>query len=247
MASPTVVTSTTSAVTGAGTSHTINLPASLVSGNLIVLVVSEAAPGASSTFTVANFTELTSASIANGTVVQLRVFYKVSNGAEGATATGTSSTSEKSAHTAYQINAGDTPTSQTGATGSGAANAADPPNATVTGGPKDVLVIACMAQDGETYTGGAVPTNYTNLLTANSGTGGVATINCWIQTAQRALTGSSSENPGVFSHTATVGWCAQTVVIPEAAAAPSFPAGALGEARRRLTRRIIVDDADANI
>jgi hypothetical protein len=233
MASPTVVTTNTSAVATAATSHTINLPGSLVSGNLILLKISEAAPGASSTFTIPDFTEITAAHAINGTVVAERTFYKISDGTEGASVTGTSSVSEKSAHTAYQINGGDTPYSGTGATGSGAANAANPPNVSVVSGPKDILVVASMSQDGETYTGGAAPTNYTNLLTNNSGAGGATTVNCWIQTAQRALTAASSEDPGVFSHTATVGWCAQTIIIPELVVVPAF---LLGEPARRLRR-----------
>lgn len=214
MASPVVVTrSTPSAVTTAGTSHTVNLPGSLVAGNRLEILFAVMAPTATPSAT--NWIHDTAFVTTVGTAQAVHRLFKISNGAEGATVTVTTTASTKSAHTAYQISGGGEGYGGTGATGTSGPNTANPPSVSVVGGPKDVLSIAVMAIEGEVFTGTGAPASYTNLLTANTGTGGAVTVNGMIQTAERAETAVSTVDPAVFSHTANDDWVAQTLVIPQ--------------------------------
>lgn len=216
MASPAVATTNTSAVTSAGTSHVVNLPTSIAAGDLLIVVFALMAPTGTETISATGWTNIPSFVIRNSTLQAIHALYREADGTEGSTVTVTSSVSTKSAHTSYRITGHEDPAilapqATTGVTGTGTNNA-DPPSVSVTDGPKDILSIACMALEGEVYTGTGAPTNWTNLLTANTGTAGAVGINGLIQTAQRQETNVSTVNPGVFSH-ASDDWAAQTIVI----------------------------------
>jgi hypothetical protein len=78
MASPAVVSRNESATATASTTHNVSLPASLVSGNLIVVIMNRGSVVASFN-ALAGWTELVDDGLANG----ITVWYRVSNGAEG--------------------------------------------------------------------------------------------------------------------------------------------------------------------
>lgn len=220
MASPAVAgTNVTNLTVGAG-SFTVNLPASIAAGDLLLLFFAQHSQiDGTETATATGWTVISGFYIKDaGNVQSMHGLYRWADGAEGSTVTVTTSASNtKAAATTYRITGAENPATQvpqagTGTTGSGAANAADPPSVGVTGGSKDILAIAVMAQQGETYTGGGAPTSYTNLITANSSTASATTTNGWIQSAQRQVT-TATEDPGVFNHTSTDVWVANTIVV----------------------------------
>lgn len=242
MASPVVAGTAVTGDTVGGTSRTINLPASIAAGDLLLVFVAVASQiSGSETATITGWTTITGLYIKDaGNVQSLLGLYRWADGTEGTTATLATSGSTKVSVLAYRITGAVNPATQvpqagTGVTGSGAANAADPPSVSVTGGSKDVLAIAVMGQQGETFTGGGAPTNYTNLITTDTGLAGPTTVNCWIQGAQRQVT-TATENPGVFNHTSTDVWVVNTVIIhPAGSAAQSIAVGVASEAETAKT------------
>ena len=93
-----------------------------------------------------------------------------------------------------------------GATGgSGLPN---PPNVNVTDGPQDVLVLIGGVLDNAENISGA-PTNYINLNTGST-SGGTRITGAF---ADRAITSTSSEDPGAFTGSGSDDWDAVTVII----------------------------------
>lgn len=90
----------------------------------------------------------------------------------------------------------------------------DPPNVSVTGGPKDVLVLIMGVLDNSENMSGA-PASYSNFNYANTG-GGSTRVACAF--ADRAMSAVSSENPGAFTGGGDDGNNGFTVIIQEAAA-----------------------------
>lgn len=214
MASPAVAATNISSIDAVNTSHTVNLPASISAGDLLIVVFGYVVRANTITWP-GTFTPITNAKIEDGTRGCLDIAYRWADGTEGATITVTTSITTKSAHTSYRITGAENPStqapeSQTGASGSGAN--ADPPACTPTGGSKDYLFIAAAFNSNE-FTFSVFPTNYTNGIQDNTGAAGAATINGTVGSAQRQLT-AASDNPGTFTYgTATSTWAAQTVVI----------------------------------
>lgn len=225
MASPAVAGTALTRITVAATSYTINLPASIASGDGLIIVVAVMAPTGTETIAATGWANITNFVTRNGTAQAIHALYRQANGSEGSTVTVTNSDSSKVATVAYRITGhqdfATSPQATTGVTGSGTNNA-DPPSVSVTGGPKDVLSLACMALEGEVFTGTGAPTNWTNNQVEDTGVSGSATVNGLIQVAQRQETNVSTVNPGVFSH-ASNNWVAQTIVIH-----PAGPAAVTG-------------------
>jgi hypothetical protein len=97
-----------------------------------------------------------------------------------------------------------------------AANAANPPSITPTGGAKDYLFLALAGLDGEsqTFTHGT----HINVVNADSGTGGAVATNCRIAGGSRQLT-TISYDAAAFTHaTAATGGTAFIIAIHPAAA-----------------------------
>lgn len=95
-----------------------------------------------------------------------------------------------------------------------AANSADPPNATPSEGSKDYLFLTFCGYDGEGGAPSAAPTNYVNLGTLTSGTGGAVATNNNGGCAARQLTTGSAENPNAFTHPAAAnGGNAWTLIV----------------------------------
>jgi hypothetical protein len=145
------------------------------------------------------------------------VYYRLSDGADPVSLVWNANT--KGCAITWRITGAADPATRapeisTVAVGTTAANTCDPGNVSVTGGPKDVLYLALGCEDGEVGAFTGAPANYTNLQAANSGTGGAASSNTLMGGASRAISASSSDNPGVFTHAAAnAGWTAWTVVI----------------------------------
>lgn len=211
-------------ITTAGTSHAINVGSPTAGTLLIVFVRFAAAPG-TVTFTGYNLLVSDTSDAADDTT---SIYYRWADGAEGATDTLTTGNSVKLCAICWEITGAEDPSNQlpqvsSVAVGTTTANTANPNVVTPSGGSRDYLFLALAAQDGEVGAYTAAPTNYSNLATANSGTGGAASTNVIMGGASRALT-AASDDPGAFTHgAATTGWTAWTVVIHPTGFPPAAP------------------------
>lgn len=201
---PQVESEITSELTTNGTSHTVSLPATLASGNLIVVCFATDGnptvtwPGAP------DYTEFVTIAI---TTQSLHCAWKISNGGEGASITVTTDVSEQSAHHAWEISGHDSGQAPESAIANAATANPDPPNLTPTGGAKDFLwLVAGSGNDPGTVTG--FSTNYlsTGQEQTNSGTAG-STI-YW----QRRELNAAAEDPGTLTLTSTA-WQVATIAI----------------------------------
>lgn len=198
----------------AGTSHAINVGTPDASTLLIVFVRFAAAPG---TVGFTGYTQL-AADTTDASDDETRVYYRFADGAEGATDTLTTVNSVKLGAICWRVLGAESPTVSapvisTVAIGTTTLNTANPATVTPAGSPRDTLYIALAGGDGEaTYT--VAPTNYTNLVTSDSGTAGAVATNCFMGGASRQILASTSDDPGVFTHPAhTTGWAAYTIAI----------------------------------
>jgi hypothetical protein len=104
---PTIVDSN-GGTDSATTSHTVNLPASIVAGNILLMYFTNynASGSVVSVTTPSGWTSLASQVIGDNAYASrclYTVFYKVATGSEGATVTVTTGTSDNSANSTYQI------------------------------------------------------------------------------------------------------------------------------------------------
>jgi hypothetical protein len=199
-------------ITTAGTSHAINV-GSPASGTLLVVAVRFAVAPGTVTFTGYNLIATSDVDASDDT---MNIYTRVADGSEGATDTLTTANSTKLAAICWEITgAGTSITVPNPATFTTAANSANPPAVAPVEGSRTYLILAIAGQDGEVGAYTAAPTNYTSpgLVTANSGTGGAASSNCYMGGASRQVTGTG-DDPGVFTHgAATAGGLAWTVAI----------------------------------
>lgn len=221
MAFPVVQTTAETAVSTAGTSHAITLPASIAAGDLTLLVMDIGSTSATLN-ALAGWTELLDEAVANG----LKIIYYSGAGVPSAP-TFTSSASTRSATIAYRISGAEVPATQApqiGTTATGTSVSPDPPAVTPTGGAKDYLWIAFFGRDGEeadddTWTT-AAPSGFSNLLQKACGIAGT-NLGGMVASAEQQLNASSLD-PGTFT-CATGGWRAQTIAVHPPAAAPQAP------------------------
>ena len=200
-----IVETTNNGTTADGTSHTVNLPTGIVSGNLLLAMFSLSTP-ATATWP-AGWTELYDTASA-GTLMGSGA-YRVADGGEGASITVTTSIGGEGSYNTYRISgqhASSAPEVGTSATGS--STTPDPPAVTPTWGSADTLWFAVMHHDFCTVT--TAPTNYTNLLAQDGATPVTAS-------ARRALA-AADENPGGFTVSAADAWVAQTCAVRPAEA-----------------------------
>lgn len=212
MSSPSVVgTPTETAISTAGTSHVVNLPAGAV-GNLLIAICDKGSVAATVN-ALTGWTELLDENLANG----LYIAYRVCDGSEGATTTFTLSASTRGAWIVYEITGYVSPGTQApqiGTTSSGSSTAPDPPSVSATGGAKDILTIACFGRAGEgadddTWVT-AAPSGFTGLLQKACGTVGT-NLGGMVATAT-LQSHTATSDPGAFT-CATGAWRAQTIVV----------------------------------
>lgn len=222
MAAPTVAGTNESAVTTAGTSHTVNLPASIAAGDLLIVLFGHAVNVTLNALT--GWSELVDDGVANG----IGVLWRRADGTEGATITVVTSGSTKSCHISYRISGANNtsaPAISTVATGT---SAAPDPSICNPGTSKDRLWITFFVQAGEeadddTWCNNAA-TNYGSLLQITTGTGGLPATNCSIASCVRTLTASSEDAVWPAATTdQSLGWRAHTIGIQ--AGGGTFSAG----------------------
>lgn len=201
---PTVAATNTGVNDTAATSHTFNLPAGIVAGNLLIVFATADASTPAAVFTFPDgWAELYQSNSASyGTAA---CYYKIADGTEGATITVTTDKTQETSHTSYRI---------TGFMGVPEAinNIAadsinpDPPSLTASWGADNNLWIAAEHNDG-TASVAAVPAGYGGGINAVSGGGGCSTGTSQINNA------AATENPGVYNLTGAEQWITGTVVV----------------------------------
>jgi hypothetical protein len=189
----------------ASTSHAVDLPASIVSGRLLLLMMR---PGSSSTaITTPSGWTLVGTLDSTG---RTSIFARVTDGTEGASVSISLAASRTLAAVCYQINGADG-LSKLEANFSGG-NIEDPPSITASWGSADNLFIALMTTQRSNQTIDAPPTNYVDAITAGSGFSSSSTYSR-VAAAHRFVT-AATDDPGVFSRTgAVVSPHSATVVI----------------------------------
>lgn len=204
MTFPTVVT-TSSGAGGSSTSQAVLLPTGIVSGDRCIICLG--ARDASGVFTwPADWTEIPGGEGVNG--LTLGNGYRDCDGSEGTTITVTLAGASKAAWTAYRISGHDPGTApQQGTFATGSSATPNPPNVTAAWGSDDNLFLAVFAGS---HIGDSIvaPTNYTNLLHADSSSTNVISTS----SAQRQLT-AASDDPGTFTGFTSNPWVAQNIVV----------------------------------
>lgn len=200
MASPVDQTRVNTNITTAATSWAVNYPTSIAAGDLLVMHIRTSNGTAPSPDPPSGWVNIASSTI-DASDDYSGVFATVAAGGESGTFNVGFAASCKGAATVHRVS-GASPSpdnvqifgSSTGATAN-----ADPPVINVS--PSNTyLIILLIGLDGETQTF-TPPTNYSNLIEGNSGTGGAVATNCRIAAASRQLT-FTSENPGAWTNTA---------------------------------------------
>jgi hypothetical protein len=207
----------------ANTSHSITISAPSAGDLLIIFCRFAAAPGA---VTFTGYTIFGGPDATDASDDETRVYYRIADGTETSPIALSTTNSVKAAFISWRITgaAAEAPAISTVAIGTTAANTANPGSVAPAGAPQDTLYIAMAGGDGEVGAYTAFPASYANLVVTNSGTGGAATSNCFIGGASRAISASSSDDPGTFTHAAhSTGWTAFAVAIrPPQPATPSL-------------------------
>src|SRR3990167_5444039 len=222
MAFPVVATSASTTGTTATTAPAVDLPTGITSGDLLVVLFRNAANGGIGVTWPNGWTELADeASDGSGGADATSIAWRKADGTEGATITLTTAT-QKFAALALRITGAADPTSQppelsTVATVS--SNAPDPSSLSPTGGAKEYLWLWAGGWEGEqTSPPVSSPTNYGDVLGADSGTAAGAASNCRVAVATRALN-AASEDPPSWTISATDQWTAFTIAVHPAGAA----------------------------
>lgn len=188
----------------------------------MLIVFARFSSGTQTTTSMSGYTELArdTSDASDDTTI---VWWRWADGTEGATDDITVASSVKHAAICWNVTGtvNEAPAISTVVIGTTAANSANSGSVAPNSAPQDTLYISMSGGDGEGGAYTAAPTNYTNLVTVDSGTGGAVTSNVIIAGASRGVTASSSDDPGVFTHPAhNAGWAAYTVAL-RAAAAPA--------------------------
>jgi hypothetical protein len=217
---PVIETTAETAVTTAGTSHAITLPASIAATDLVLLIMDIGSTSATLN-ALTDWTEILDESAANG----LKILWYSGAGVPS-NPTFTSSAATRSATIAYRIsNADKAVTPQIGTTATGTSVNPDPPSVTPTSGTsKPYRFIAFFGSAGEEADDDtwvtAAPSGYTGLLQKACGTVGT-NLGGLIGAASRTNTSGSAENPATFTMAVSAAWRAQTIIIhPIIPAAP---------------------------
>lgn len=206
---PVIVTTGVSSP-ASSTSWTVTLPASLVSGNLLLAECQ--ANGADVITVPTNWTSLFNP--ADGTFA----FYKYSNGSEGASVTVTGGSSRSAGCVVYQISGTDGVTAPAiGNFAETTSSSYDPPSLTPSWGSANTMWFA-YASGRSNVTASVGPSGFSALNTQVSG-GSNAVVIIW-----NANITTATEDPSAFTLSGTMSGYALTVgVRPAASATVSYP------------------------
>ena len=198
-----------------GKNHTVNLPANISAGDLLLVIFgTDFFPNEDISFPEGWTSLFEVNNDPSAPAFRMGAWYRVADGTEGATITVTTVTNQMTAHTSYRITGySGVPECGTAAVAT-SGTAPNPPSLTPSWGALDTLWFAIEGNDDvDTVT--AYPTDYTNGRAdfANA-TGG-----CNVGSAYRELN-AVSENPDAFTIAASEQWIANTIAVQ-----PAAPAG----------------------
>lgn len=198
------------------TTHTINLPTGITTGNLLIACVSVDGTPTLTWNTEAGTWTVLSGPASNESVLECR--YKIATGSEGASFTVTSSVAEASAHVSYLITGQHTssvPESVTPATGSDANP--NPPLINPSGWDvEDTLWIVAIGVDSN-KTISSYPTNFTSNQVFDQYNHSIHGAGIALASRNNA---AASEDPGTATLSGTDGWVASTIAIRPATPVP---------------------------
>jgi hypothetical protein len=226
MASPVDAGRATTNISTAADPWTVNLPSSIVSGDLLVLFVRFPASTGSSVGATGWLNTLPTES-PDAADDNNEVWSKTADGTEGATMSWDVNGSLKGAVIVWRVTGasaatippGDKNPEDSSATVTAAANI-NPASFTpaLPGGSKDYLWLSLVGMDSETGT--ATNGTLSNVVSANSGTGGAVATNCIIWGGSLASTASSIDIAAWTSTAPASGASAYTIAVYPTTAAP---------------------------
>lgn len=210
---PNIKTSATTNGTSASATPTVNLPATIGVGNILVVLFRVAVAGAIG-WPDGTWNELFDAS-SDAADDQMALAWRKSTGTEGSTI-GLTCTSGKFAAISLQIEGGQDPNIQApqlSTVATGTSTLPDPTTCTPTGGAKDYLWVWLGGWEGEqTSPPTGDPTNFTGRLGADSGTVGAVTTNVRVATSTRQFNGASLD-AGSWTISVSDDWTAYLMAI----------------------------------
>ena len=219
MASPTVDDSTTYGSTTSSGSHAVTIPNPCAAGKTLLMFFTSDDSGDTAT-EPSGWTALVTGTSGSS---RSSIFYKKSNGSEGATATVAISALEQASARTFCIGGAADPEitapEYTRNNTSSPSATPNPPLHTPSGGSDDYLYLSYAAINGSVTTS-VYPTDYVGTnTTPSTGGGDVTTASCYV-----GRTASTSENPSAYTISASQAWDAYTVSItPLAAVGVSIP------------------------
>jgi hypothetical protein len=212
MAFPVIATTNTTADTDASPT-TVNMPASISAGDLLIVICAADAAGTITQSGASDWTKIEQ--VNNSTVVGYVLFAKIAAGSDSLTLTSTGSDDIACVSlriTGHGVSDVSTDiTRGTAATGTDAAP--DPPNCNP-GSAKDYLWIECFAADDDDDTTNYETSTWTKVAQIQSAN---STSSSLCAVASLNLN-ASSNNPGVMAMAATEEWVSQTLAIPPSTA-----------------------------
>lgn len=186
------------------TSHIVNLPSDIASGNL--LLVFFASDGNPTITFPSGWIQLFQT--ASETAVKFGAWYRIADGTEGATIDYvTTSVAEMTAYTSYRIT-GYYGIPEVASILTGTSNDPNPPSLTPSWGAANTLWFALLGYDNGTVTVSSYPANYTNEQNERANN----TAGCGIGAARRNLN-AATEDPGSFVLSASEEWVITTLAI----------------------------------
>lgn len=204
MTFPVVATTNTSVTATENNTHTVNLPASIASGDLLLMFFHANQGNDADITSITGWTEI--ADVLGTTATRFFAFRKTATGSEGATVSVTTTADAVAAHQTYRIT-GWTGTPEV-TTAEGTSTTPDPPNLTPSWGAKDTLWLAVAGAAATSIT--STPTNYTNAVDSSTGTGGLSALT---RSSRRELN-ATSDNPSAYGTTGSVtDWVTFTIAI----------------------------------
>jgi hypothetical protein len=214
VASPAVGGITEGGLTGTGTSLAVTLPGSGAASDEFIVIIAKGS-GSNTINALTGWTELLDENVASGLAI-----IRYTGAGVPSNPTFTQSATSRSVWGALRITgANKSIAPQVGTTATGTSTTPNPPSVTVSGGPKDILAIACFSMTGAVEVADddslvtTFPTNYTlGQIEKTGGTTGT-NLSGGLGVAARQVSAASSEDPGTFTQSASRGWRAQTIVV----------------------------------
>lgn len=199
-----VATATTDGTASQMTSFTVNLPAGIRAGELLVVVCYAGATGLTArTFSATGYTAVYSSGNSGNS---MGILYKTATGSEGATVTVTASGLSTIVAISCRVSPTNTAVNPAAGGATGTSSTPDPPSLTPGFASLPVLWIAVAGSQAASITG--YPANYTMNQTTIAG----ASVTFSLALASRQIQ-VATENPGSFTSATSATWNAATMAV----------------------------------